>query len=138
MSQRRKTYLFAAIIVIALGVASRLWSTGFILFDKYLGDALYAVLIYLIFRIRWPDRSARDHANWSMLLVFAIELFQWTGIPLTLRQSGNPVLVALSIVLGTTFAVRDIVAYGVGILAIYWWDVRKAQGKISEIKKVES
>mgnify|MGYP000034909894 CR=1 FL=1 len=128
MSKRYKRYVPAAIIVIAIGVLSRVVQTGNILFDSYLGDALYAALLYLILRIGWPQRAARDHANWAMVLVFAIELFQLTGIPLALRQSDNALLVALSIALGTTFGLNDVVAYGVGILAIFCWDVTMGVG----------
>jgi len=33
-------------IIIALGILSRLIHTGFVVLDKYLGDALYAAMVY--------------------------------------------------------------------------------------------
>ena len=41
--------LLAAIV--AAGLLSRVAHTGFRLFDKYLGDALYAAMVYVIFRL---------------------------------------------------------------------------------------
>jgi len=34
-----------------MGILSRVVHTGFTIFDKYLGDALYAMMVYGIFRI---------------------------------------------------------------------------------------
>lgn len=127
MHHARYRYYIAAAIVVALGVASRIFVTGNILIDKYLGDALYAVLLYLVLRIWRPDQSRRDHANWAMSLVFVIELFQMTGIPASMRQSDSLLARLASIVLGTQFSWLDIVAYAVGILAAYGIDFRYRQ-----------
>lgn len=142
MFKVRKRYLIAATIVILLGVLSRLMPIGNILFDKYLGDALYAALLYLLLRIVWPrvvksrimkpHSAKRSHAIWAMLLVFAIELFQLTGIPLTLRQSGTPLFVVISIALGTTFSWLDVVAYVVGVFGIYRWDAWQVSSRTGE------
>ena len=124
LSSARNHYIVGAIAVIGPGVISRVFPIGNVLFDKYLGDALYAVLIYLALRMIQPQRPPRDHANWAMVVAFAIELFQLTGMPLALRESGNGVLMLFSVVLGTHFSWLDIVAYAVGILAIYWVDTK--------------
>ena len=116
MSYARTIYIIGLIGVIAVGVLSRTISTGTILIDKYLGDALYAVMIYLILRIWRPEESMRDHGNWAMILVFAIELFQLTGIPQDMRDSGSLPLQLLSIALGTKFGWYDIAAYAIGII----------------------
>jgi len=42
--------------VIAFGILSRVVHTGLVVFDKYLGDALYAAMVYAI--LRWFRRSA--------------------------------------------------------------------------------
>lgn len=124
LSYAQKVYLIAAIAVIGLGILSRTVNTDILLFDKYLGDALYAILIYLILRVWQPENSRRTHANWAMIIVFAIELFQLTGIPLTMRQSGYPLLEAISILMGTHYSWYDVVAYAVGILSAYGIDMR--------------
>lgn len=124
LSYARKVYLVAVIIVIGVGILSRTVNTNILLFDKYLGDALYAALIYTLLRIWQPAGSRRTHANWAMIIVFAIELFQLTGIPLTLQQSGNALLELVAMVLGTHYSWFDVVAYAVGILSAYAVDMR--------------
>ncbi len=113
----RRKYTFAALAVLASGIASRVINTNHLLFDKYLGDALYAILIYLIFRIIFADQRIGLHAAIAMLLVFAIELFQLTGIPLAMRTRENDFLRILSIALGTKFQGLDVLAYALGVLS---------------------
>src|SRR5438105_3691063 len=38
-------------LIVSAGLLSRLAHTGFRLFDKYLGDALYAAMVYVLFRL---------------------------------------------------------------------------------------
>ena len=42
------TFLAATI---AVGIASRMTHTGWVLADKYLGDALYAAMVYALIRL---------------------------------------------------------------------------------------
>ena len=51
LSYARTIYIIGLIGVIAVGVLSRTISTGTILIDKYLGDALYAVMILSLIHI---------------------------------------------------------------------------------------
>jgi len=122
-NRQRLGYLFAAIITIVIGIVSRVVQTEILIFDKYLGDALYAVLIYLIFRITFPWHPIHIHAIIAIVLAIAIELFQITGVPASMRVSDNPVLKLASIVLGTKFAILDIVAYAIGVLIAWLTDV---------------
>lgn len=105
------------IFVIILGVVSRTIQFNHIILDKYLGDALYAVLFYLIFKLLLPKKKIL-HLSLCLITVLAIEAFQLTGIPLHLRQSGNQLAYYLSIALGTKFSYLDIVAYMVGIVSV--------------------
>jgi hypothetical protein len=102
-----------------MGVASRVFHTGFQLFDAYLGDALYAVLFYLLLSLFWDKGVPLAKASSIMVLMILIESFQLTLIPLNFRLSSNIFLRLLSIVLGTKFAWLDLVSYAVGILAIF-------------------
>ena len=113
----------AIIIVVAVGVGSRLLPVGSRLFDKYVGDALYAVLFYLLLCLVWPGGTATSKAWLIMAAMVVIESFQLTGIPLQLRLSGDPLLKIVSIVLGTAFSWLDIAAYLVGILGVWALDV---------------
>jgi hypothetical protein len=107
------------IVVVLVGGASRLYQTGSILLDKYLGDGLYAVLFYLLLSLFWERGSPTQKAGVTSIAMVAIETFQLTGFPLQLRLSGNFILKAISIILGTSFSWLDLVAYAVGIAGIW-------------------
>jgi hypothetical protein len=102
--------LLAALI--AAGLLSRVAHTGFRLFDKYLGDALYAAMVYVLFRLT----GRIVHVTvWAAVTMTAIEFFQLTGIPAEMLRSGYPVIRACARLLGTEFSVLDLLAYAVGI-----------------------
>jgi hypothetical protein len=122
MKARSNTYLICLIIVIMIGIGSRVLHTGFLFLDKYLGDALYAVMFYLIFSLIWPGGRPLYKACFSMLFVTVIEVFQLTLIPLRLSESVNIVLRITAILLGTKFSWVDLVAYLTGIILIFAMD----------------
>lgn len=117
-TRARLCYLAASIAVIALGITSRLIVTGSILWDKYLGDALYAVLIYLILALWRPRDAIWPRAAVSFLLAFTVELFQLTGIPAGLIASENLAVKLFGIALGAHFRWWDVLAYAVGIVVV--------------------
>jgi hypothetical protein len=84
-----------------------------VIFDKYLGDALYAAMVYVLVSLV-TTRSAKTKAIVSMAIMVAIECFQLTSIPLELYAMGGlPQVVAR--LLGLQFSWVDVVAYAVGI-----------------------
>jgi hypothetical protein len=105
--------LLAAIV--AAGVLSRLTHTGVRLIDKYLGDALYAAMVYVLFRV--SDRITRV-ALWTAVAMTAIECFQLTGIPAGLARSPHVAVRLCATLLGTQFSVHDLAAYAVGIACL--------------------
>lgn len=110
MPPRAWSILLAA--VIAAGLLSRLVPTGHPLTDKYLGDALYAAMVYILIRL---SRRTNRVALAASLLMLAIELFQLTLIPAALSQSPHlPVRLAARL-LGTHFSPLDLLAYAAGI-----------------------
>ena len=119
----RDTLLLALLAVIAVGAASRLIYFNSILIDKYLGDALYAVMFYLFLSLLWPQGTPVRKAVLVLLAVIVIELFQLTAIPLAMRRSDNLGLQALSVMLGTKFSWWDMAAYVVGVAGIYAIDL---------------
>ena len=123
----RRPYILAALLVIAAGVLSRLRRTGIALLDKYAGDALYAVLLYLLLRAAWPRWRAQHTALISLILMAGIETFQLTGIPAAMARSGKLLLKIAAIVLGTGFSWRDMLAYAVGIGAVWLLEVTLAR-----------
>ena len=53
MATKRMVLVVLAISVIALGVGSRRLEFESPLLNKYLGDALYAVMVYLFLSLMW-------------------------------------------------------------------------------------
>lgn len=102
--------LLAAIVVV--GVLSRVAQTGFRVFDKYLGDALYAAMIYVVFRL--TKRIARV-ALWTAVAMTALECFQLTGIPAGMLRSEYVIVRICARLMGTQFSVLDLLAYAAGI-----------------------
>jgi hypothetical protein len=101
------------VVTITLGVVSRAVRLGIYVWDKSLGDALYAVMIYLFLGLALPAQPPRQRGAVTFALCFAIELFQLTGIPRTLPRP-------LRIALGTDFAWHDVACYAVGAMACVW------------------
>ncbi|HYF62597.1 MAG TPA: DUF2809 domain-containing protein [Herpetosiphonaceae bacterium] len=101
--------------IVALGILSRLLPVGNVLFDKYLGDALYAAMLFELVLLARPRLSPWRAAALAFGLVCLIELFQLTNIPLALRDQGNPLLRTLAVVLGMKFDIIDIIFYAAGI-----------------------
>jgi hypothetical protein len=102
--------LLAAIV--AAGVLSRVTHTGFRVIDKYLGDALYAAMVYTLFRL--TGRIARV-ALWAAIAMTGIELFQLTRLPAAMLQSESQALRICARLIGTEFSGLDLLAYAVGI-----------------------
>lgn len=109
--RRRVALAVLAATTVAVGLVSRALPDG--VPRDVLGDALYAVLIYLIAAFVVP------RARWWLLMVVTvavctgIELFQLTGLPLGWTAD----VPAVSLVLGEEFSVRDIVVYAIAAVA---------------------
>jgi len=89
------------------------------IFDKYLGDASYAAMVYAILRLAW--RGAKL-ALPAMAVMTAIELFQLTLIPARMLASEHLIVRICARLLGTEFSFLDLLAYAVGIGCIYLAD----------------
>jgi hypothetical protein len=105
--------------IIGIGILSRLVHTGFVVLDKYLGDALYAAMVYGILRL---FRRAAASAVCAMVVMTAIELFQLTMIPARLLASEHLVTRICARLMGVQFSFLDLLAYAVGIGSIYLVD----------------
>ena len=102
--------LLAAIVI--AGLLSRVAQTGFRVIDKYLGDALYAAMVYTLLRL--TGRVARV-AVWAAVAMMAIELFQLTRLPAGMLGSEYQAVRTCARLIGTEFSVLDLLAYAVGI-----------------------
>jgi hypothetical protein len=115
-------WLLCLMGIILLGILSRLVHTGFLILDKYLGDALYAAMVYVILRLRW--KTARVAVP-AMLLMTAVELFQLTMIPARMLESSHLIVRICARLMGTEFSFLDLLAYATGIASIYLIDSGK-------------
>lgn len=109
MTTRPKAAL-VVVSTIALGLFSRKVPLGFFLWDKSLGDALYAVMIFGLVALVRPNARPRRIGAVAFAVCFGLELFQLTGIPKTLPR-------ILRAAIGDTFAWHDVVCYAIGALA---------------------
>ena len=116
--RRRVAGLFC---IIGLGILSRVIHTGFVVFDKYLGDALYAAMVYVILRLLWRA-TAVAVAVTTLIVMTVIELFQLTMVPAHMLASEHLIVRISAMLIGTEFSFLDLFAYGVGIACIYLVD----------------
>ena len=115
----RLSWVFCIVGIIAMGLLSRVLHTGLAVFDKYLGDALYAMMVYGILRLL--SRAAAS-AVCAMVVMTAIELFQLTMIPAHMLASEHLMTRICARLMGVEFAFLDLLAYAVGIGCIYLVD----------------
>ena len=114
-TRRRIIALAAMAATIALGLASRRWPGGLpALLGKYPGDALWALTVFFACRALRPLARTREIALLAMATSTAVEFAKlWQA----------PWLVAFRyttighLLFGHVFSWRNLVAYGVGVLA---------------------
>ena len=118
-------YIIAALIVVTLGLVSRKMVNHLPeIVNMYLGDALWALMIYLYVAIIFKTLSIKRVAISSLLFCYLIELSQLYHAP-WIDQIRNTRLGGL--VLGFGFLWSDILAYtmGVGIGVLMEWMIYK-------------
>ena len=115
----RTSWVLCLVAIIATGILSRVVHTGWIVFDKYLGDALYAAMFYVLLRGLWKSNAA---ALAAMAVMTVIELFQLTMIPAQLLASQHLMPRLIARLMGTQFSFVDLLSYAVGIACIYCAD----------------
>jgi len=121
--QSQKSWVLCLAGIISLGILSRVVHTGLVVFDKYLGDALYAAMVYSILRLVWRTAAVAVPA---MIVMTVIELFQLTAIPASLLASEHLLARICARLMGTEFSFLDLLAYGLGIGCIYVADSSRA------------
>ena len=108
---RRRRLLIAAVLVIAVGLAVHLLGSGPV--ADFAGDALYAVMIYLVIAVVFARAASWVVGAAAVVVCTLIELFQLTGLPGVWAEAFWPV----RLVLGAGFDARDLIAYAVGAAA---------------------
>lgn len=84
---------------------------------EYVGDALWAAMVYFLFAFVFADRKPRTVALAAIIFSFGIEFSQLYHAPWIDALRANK-LAALA--LGQGFKTSDLVCYSVGILAAYF------------------
>ena len=127
--RNRIIYLISVAIVMVLGLSSRKYA-GYLPenINTYLGDALWAVMIYLFTAVLLHDRKPLQIALVSLLFCYLIEISQlyhapWIDAIRNTRLGG--------LVLGFGFLWTDIIAYtmGIGVMlaieSLYFWSKKR-------------
>lgn len=110
-----KHYLLAALCTIILGLSLRKVS----LVPLWIGDALYAVMIYFGARVIFYRRPASAAAIIALCWCYAVEYLQLVQQPWLhhIRQT-----LPGRLILGQGFLWSDLVAYAAGIVFVYLID----------------
>jgi hypothetical protein len=115
MIKTRIGYFLIFLLLIALGLLSRShWVPSLIY--PYLGDALYAVMIFYLVATLFPLKSSSTFMFSAIIICFTIELTQLYQAE-WIRELRLNKLVAL--ILGSGFLWSDLLAYLVGAFGAY-------------------
>lgn len=105
--------LLALVATAILGLASRLYPLGWFLYDRVLGEVLYAVAAYLVLAMLLFRKPPLFIAVLGFGGCLGVELFKLTGIP---AEYQNVFLVRWF--LGMTFAWVNLAYYFIGVVLI--------------------
>jgi len=114
--KNRLIYLLCALFLIPIGLATRIYGTEFM--KLYVGDALWAMMIYFGFGMLFP--SKQSSVFWyAFTFCYLIEISQlyhaeWIDAIRKNRLGG--------LILGFGFLWSDLVSYLIGILGGYYLD----------------
>jgi hypothetical protein len=109
--------LLALAATVVLGLASRLYPVGWFLYDRVLGEVLYAVAAYLVLAMLLSRKPPWFIAAIAFGCCLAVELFKLTGIP---AEYQNVFLVRWF--LGMTFSSMNLGYYFLGVVLIAFAD----------------
>ena len=120
MKHQRITYLIIIPLTIAIGLLARLkkeWFPDTV--NLYLGDALYAFMMYYIISFLFPDKKSGYRAIAALVICYCVEALQLYNAPWI-----NAIRATLlgRLVLGQGFLYSDLVAYFAGVLAAFMVD----------------
>lgn len=110
-SRRVPLVALVGMAVVALGLAVGSSTTGW--FGDALGDVLYAVLAYVVVCLLVPTIKPLPAAVAAVIVCWAVEFFQLTGLPVVWAEQWEPA----RYLLGTTFAWVDLLYYVLGVAA---------------------
>ena len=103
----------ALAVTVVLGLASRLYPVGWFLWDRVLGEVLYAVAAYLALAVLLVRKPPLFIAVIAFTCCLAVEVFKLTGIP-----AENQRVFLVRWFLGMTFSVKNLGYYFIGVVLI--------------------
>jgi hypothetical protein len=109
--------LLALAATVVLGLASRLHPVGWYLYDRALGEVLYAVAAYLVLAMLLMRKPPWLIAMVAFACCLAVELFKLTGIPAEYQR-----LLLVRWFLGMTFSWINLGYYLLGVVLIAFAD----------------
>ena len=113
MRSRRVTYFIVTIVLLIIEVLIAVFvHDNFI--RPYVGDVLVVAVIYTFVRIFLPDK-VKLLPLYIFLFGTFVELMQYINVVKLLGLQDNKFF---SVLIGTTFDIKDIICYGVGCLLI--------------------
>ena len=116
--KKRTYYLFATIVIFLVELLIALFVRDRII-RPYVGDMLVVVLIYTALRMVVPEKP-RFLPLYVFLFAALVEGLQAIHIVELFGLQNNRFF---SVLIGTTFDVKDIVCYGVGCILCGLWEV---------------
>jgi hypothetical protein len=118
VTSRRLRCAAALAAVIALGIVSRAVPVGWSVYDKSLGDVLYATAAYLALALLLPRAPVGLLAAVATAACLAVEFLQLSEINARLLK-----VPVLRWFLGTTFSWHDVACYLLGVAVAVGLDV---------------
>ena len=112
-TMNRKSYFFLIVFTVFLGRSSRKFSILFPeIINQYLGDALWALMVYWLFRFIKPSLTFLNTSLFALLFSYSIEISQlyhanWIDSIRKTTLGG--------LILGFGFLWSDILAYSIGV-----------------------
>ncbi len=108
-----KTYFFLAVLLLAIEIYIGMYVTDSFI-RPYVGDFLVVILIYCFLKSFWKETPFKV-ALYVLLFSFIVEFLQYFKIVEILGLQENKLA---SIIIGTSFALEDLLAYFLGIVAV--------------------
>ena len=118
MQKKRIGYLMATVLIFIIELLIALFVRDRFI-RPYVGDMLVVVLIYTGVKIIFPEKP-RLLPLYVFLFAAGVEALQGIRIVELLGLQDNRFF---SVLIGTTFDVKDIVCYGVGCMLCGLWEV---------------
>ncbi|MDP3950804.1 DUF2809 domain-containing protein [Microbacterium sp.] len=121
-ARRRIVLVAVAVAVLVAGLLVHRFGSGEI--GDIAGDALYAVLVYLLFAMLLARSSRTLPAALAIIFCTVIEFLQLTDLPRTWALAFPP----SALVLGSSFAQRDLLVYPASVLLALIVDAALSRG----------